>query len=208
MGWGRIGGVLVVGGSALCLPAAALYGPAEPGDTGLRDLGNLVLNASLALLGCGTAVLAIAGSRPLDGRNVRIGLATLATGLLGMLVSSIIPIPAGSNSLQSWPYIISAAIGVLATAIGTLVTVLSLARAPGQSQRVAGLFLAGLLLVVVFSLLANGAIDLGPLQAIAELLAALGGVAIVLSVATLGVLAIRGDRSAPDASAWTTESER
>lgn len=201
MRWGRVGGVLIVGGSALSLPAAALFGPAAPGDTGLRDLGNLVLNACLALLGSGAALLSVAGRRPLDGRNVRIGLGTLATGLLGMLVSSITPIPAGSNSLQSWPYIISAAIGVFATATGTLVTVLSLARASGPSSRVAGLFVAGLLLVVVFRLLANGVIALGSLQVVAELLAALGGVAILLAVAGLGLLAIRADRSAPGASA-------
>jgi hypothetical protein len=178
--------VLIVTGSVLSVPAAALWptalGPATSADFERRDLVNLLLIGCLALLGAGAAVLSVAGPRPLEGRNVRIGLGTLATGLLGMLVSSIIPIPGGSNSLESWPYVVSAAIGLLATAIGTLVTVLSLARAPGPSRRLAGLFLA---------------IALQPLEVIAHVLAAFGGIAMVLAVATLGVLAARGDRFAP-----------
>lgn len=198
---GRIAGMLIIGGSLLSLPAGVLYGPAGPGDSGHLDLGNLIMNVCLALLGSGAAVLSAAGPRPLGGRDVRIGLATLAIGLLGLLVSSIIPIPAGSNSLESWPYIISGSIGLLATATGSLLSFVSLARASGPSQTVGRLFLAGLLLVVAFSLLGNGAIALGPLRVIAELLAALGGVAIVLAAAGLGMLAIGGERSAPDAAA-------
>ena len=199
---GRIAGMLIVAGSALSLPAAVLYGrPAAPGDTGQGDFSSLLANACLALLGSGAAGLSVAGPKPLDAPNLRRGLGTLAFGLLSLVVSSIIPIPAGSDALESWPYVIAGGIGLLATATGALVTVFSLARASGPPQSVGRLFLAGVLLVVVTRLLANGAIALGPLRVIPDLLGVFGGVTMILATATLGMLAIRGDRSAPGASA-------
>jgi hypothetical protein len=201
MRWARIAGILIVAGSALSLPAAAISGPVGPGDTGGRDLGSLVLNACLALLGSGAALLSIAGPTPLGGRNLRIGLGTLAIGLLSLLASSLIPIPTGSNELQSWPFIVSGAIGLLATVTGTLVTVVSLARTPGPARLVARLFSVGLALVVVFSLLGNGVIALGPLHVVVEFLAVLGGVVIVLAATSLGVLAITAGPSAGHTSA-------
>lgn len=98
--------MLIVGGNVLSVPAAALAGPAGPagpGDTGVRDVGNLVMNACLALLGSGAGLLAAFGPSPLHGRTVRIGLGTLTVGLGGLLFTSIIPIPSGSNSLVRTP---------------------------------------------------------------------------------------------------------
>lgn len=203
MRWGQIGGMLMIGGSVLVLPGAALAGPAALGDVG-RDVAELVTNALLALLGSGAGVLGVFGPRPLHGRIVRIGLRTAAVGLLSLLVASIIPIDPGSNELQSGPWVISAILGLLATVVGVLITVLSLARASGASKVVGRLFLGGLFVALVFSILGNGAIALGSFLVVAQFLAALGGVAIVLAVATLGLVAIRGDRAAPDAAAWTT----
>jgi hypothetical protein len=194
---GRLGGLLVVGGCILSLPASVLAGDVGPVGTGLRDLGSLIMNASLALGGSGAAVLSAAGPRPLHGRNVRSGLGILAVGLVGLLVASVIPIPAGSDPLQSWPYLISGTVGWLATATGTLVTVLSLTRASDPSRFVGLLFAAGLFLQVVFRLLASGLMSSGTSQVVATLLAALGSYAIVLAVAGVGVLAIKGDRSGP-----------
>jgi len=189
MRWGRIGGVLIVGGSVLSVAAVALAGPAGPGDTGRRDIANLVINASLVLLGSGASVLGLFGPSPLHGRTVRIGLGTLAVGLVGLLVSSIIPIPAGSNSLQSWPYIISGAIGLSAMALGSLLTVLALVGTPGPSRGVGSVFLTGLLLFAL-------AIPLN-----AWLLQQLALTLVLLGVTGVGLLAINGDRSAADASA-------
>jgi len=181
--------MLIVGGGVLSVPAAALAGPAGPGDTGGRDVGNLVINASLALLGSGAGVLSLFGPSPLHGRTVRIGLGTLAVGLVGLLVSSIIPIPAGSDSLQSWPYIISGAIGLSAMALGSLLMVLALVRTPGPCRVVGSLFLAGLLLFVLAIPLNTG------------LLLQIALTLVVLGVTGVGLLAINGDRSAADASA-------
>lgn len=197
---GQIGGALIIGGSMLLVPAAAFAGPAVIGDVD-RDVRNLIVDACLALLGSGAVVLAIFGPRPLDGRSVRIGLAALAVGLVSLLVASNVSIPSGSNELQNGPWLISAALALVGMLLGAMITVLTLARASGLSQLAARLFLAGLLLMIVVSILANGAIALGPLGPVVGVLAALGGIAIVVSIAMLGVLAIRGDRSAPGASA-------
>lgn len=64
-------------------------------------------------------------------RPVRIGLLVLAVGLVSLVASVLTPISAGSDSLASLSYVLLAGIGVLAVAVGTLVTVVSLARIPG-----------------------------------------------------------------------------
>jgi hypothetical protein len=89
MRWGRIGGLLVLGGSALTVPAAAFAGPAAPpGPTGLEGAGlrDVVLSAYAVVLGSGAGVLGIFGPRPLHGTGVRFGLSTVAFGLVGLLV--------------------------------------------------------------------------------------------------------------------------
>jgi len=206
---GRIGGGLVLGGCVLLAAgiATGATGPAGPAGpagvdgTPLRDAGMPLLNAALALLGAGAAVLGLAGPRPLDGRGIRVGLVVLAVGLVSLVACLLTPIPVGSNSLASLPYVLSGGIGFLAIAIGTPVTVVSLVRTPGEPRFVGALFLIGLLMVIVFRLLANGVIALGPLQPVVELLAALGGGAILLALAGLGMLAIRGGRAVSEASA-------
>jgi hypothetical protein len=135
-------------------------------------------------------------------------LVVLAVGLLSLVACILTPIPAGSNSLASLPYVLFGSIGILAIAIGTLVTVVSLARAPGEPRFVGALFLAGLLMVIGFRLVANGVIALGPLQPIVELLAALGGGAMLLAVAGVGMLAIRGSRAVPEASGSAAAAQR
>jgi hypothetical protein len=200
---GTIGGVLIIGG---CVPLVAAIatgatGPAGPDGTPLRDAGRLLLNAALALLGSGAAVLGLAGPRPLDGRPVRVGLVVLAVGLVSLMACILTPIPAGSNSLASAPYVLFGGIGFLAIAIGTLVMVVSLVRAPGETRFVGALFVVGLLMAIGFRLLANGVIALGPLQPVVEFLAALGGGAMLVAVAGLGMLAIRGGRSVAETSA-------
>jgi hypothetical protein len=175
---GRIGGLLIVGGCALIPLVAVLGGSGPLGVDGHpdRDMSNPTKNAPFALLGLGAAFLSVAGPEPLHGRGVRVGLGMLAVGLLSLLVSSIIPIPAGSNDLQSWPYIIAGAVGLLATAGGTLVTVVSLVRVPGPPRVVGSLLLGGLLLFPFASILSV--------------------IGIFVGLMGIGVLAINGDRPA------------
>jgi hypothetical protein len=199
---GRIGGGLILGGCVLLASgiATGATGPASVDGTPLRDVGMVLLNGALALLGSGAAVLGVTGAEPLDRRPVRAGLVVLSVGLASLVACILIPIPAGSNSLASLPYVLFGGIGILAIVIGTLVTVVSLARAPGEPRIVGALFLVGLLLAIGFRLLANGVIAPGPLQLVVELLAALGGGAMLVAVAGLGMLAIRGGRRVPQAS--------
>lgn len=200
MWFGRIGGLLVIGGCALLSVVVATGGAGPVGVEGHpnRDIGNLVLNASLALLGSGAAALGLAGPGPLHGRTVRIGLGMLSVGLLSVLVSSIIPIPAGSNSLESWPYIIAGAVGLLAMAVGMPLTVLSLVRVSGPTRVVGSLLLMGLLLLPVAAILSVNWTD-QPFRSIAGVLELIGFSGIFVGLVGIGVLAINGDRSATPA---------
>lgn len=201
MAYGRIGGLLVIGGCALLplLVATGGSGPAGVDGHPPRDISNLVLNVSLALLGSGLAVLSLAGPGQLHRRPMRTGLGLLAVGLLGLLVSSIVPIPAGSNSLQHWPYVISATVGLLATAGGTLVTVLSLLRVSGRTRMVGSLLLAGLLLLPLAAILSVNWVD-QPLESIAGVLQLIGFSGIVAGLVGIGLLGITSDRSSVPAS--------
>ena len=188
MSFGRIGGLLVVGGCVLFMIAVAIVMGGGGVGIGLRDVGGLVLAASLALVGSGAAVLSVAGPWPLHGRVVRVGLGALAVGLVSLLVSSIVGAAASPGHEESLPMFVLLIVGLLASVLGALITGLSLVRTPpGPSRGVGLLFLAGMLLFVLTTLYAQ------PLQAIAGALAVLGGTGV-------GVLAINGSRSAPVAS--------
>ena len=188
MGFGRIGGMLVVGGCVLFMIAVAIAMSGGSVGLGGRDAGGLVLAASLALVGSGAAVLSVAGPRPLNGRAVRVGLGTLSVGLVSLLASSIMVVASTVGSEESLPMLVLVFVGLVASVVGALITALSLVRTPpGPSRGVGLLFLAGMLLFVLTTLYAQ------PLQAIAGALAVLGGTGV-------GVLAINGSRSAPVAS--------
>ena len=92
---------------------------------------------------------------------------------------------------------------VNATPRESLVIAVSLVRSRGEPRFVGALFLVGLLMAIVFIPLASGFghIALGPLQPAVELPADLSGPAVLLAVAGLGLLAIRGGRAVPEASA-------
>ena len=84
MRFGRIGGLLIVGGVALLLIIVATGGPVGTG--GSAALSRALI---LGLVGCGVAVLAWAGRGLLRGRVVRVGLVILAAGLLAESAASI-----------------------------------------------------------------------------------------------------------------------
>ena len=189
MGFGRIGGLLVVGGCVLFVVTGAIFVGGGTLHIGDGEIGSLALAASLALVAVGAAVLSVAGPWPLHGRVVRVGLGALAVGLVSLLVSSIVGAAAspGHEDQESLPMLVLLVVGLFATVLGPLITGLSLVRRPGPSRAVGSLLLAGMLLLVLTTLYAQ------PLQAIAGALVVLGGTGV-------GVLAINGSRSAPVAS--------
>ena len=201
MGFGRIGGVFVVGGWVLFVVTGAIFAGGGAVRIGDGAIGGLALAASLALVGSGAAVLSIAGPRPLHGRAVRVGLGILAVGMLSSLASSAIAAGLAYDPLEDGPFVILFLVGGLATIIGSPVTVLSLVRAGGRPRAVGSLFLAGLLLVILGGFLGAGTNpNPDPLPVIGRALAVLGAVVIVLGGTGVGVLAINGSRSAPVAS--------
>jgi len=201
MGFGRIGGVFVVGGWVLFVVTGAIFAGGGAVRIGDGAIGGLALAASLALVGSGAAVLSIAGPRPLHGRAVRVGLGILAVGMLSSLASSAIAAGLAYDPLEDGPFVILFLVGGLATIIGSPVTVLSLVRAGGRPRAVGSLFLAGLLLVILGGLLGAGTNpNPDPLPVIGRALAVLGALVIVLGGTGVGVLAINGSRSAPVAS--------
>ena len=200
MWFGRIGGMLVVGGCVLCLLAAAIAVGDGNADSGLDAVLQALVPAALAPIGFGAAVVSVAGPKPLDGRTMRVGLGTLAVGLLSYLAATFLPVPAGSNSLQSWPHIILGIVGLLATVLGLPVTALSLVRVPGPSRTAGSLLLAGLLLLTFAGILSNSWTD-QPFRLIAGALEVFGFSGILLGLTCIGALAINGDRSAAVASA-------
>ena len=201
MGFGRIGGVFVVGGWVLFVVTGAIFAGGGAVRIGDGAIGGLALAASLALVGSGAAVLSIAGPRPLHGRAVRVGLGILAVGMLSSLASSAIAAGLTYDPLEDGPFVILFLVGGLATIIGSPVTVLSLVRAGGRPRAVGSLFLAGLLLVILGGFLGAGTNpNPDPLPVIGRALAVLGALVIVLGGTGVGVLAINGSRSAPVAS--------
>ena len=127
----------------------------------------------MVALGAGAAVLAIAGPGLLRGRGVRIGLGILAVGPVSLVVSGIVPISEGTNTLETLPYLLSLALGLLATVAGAVLTGLSLARTPGLSRLVGVLFLVALFPGREF-------------------------VWTIVAAVALGVLATRSDRAVPE----------
>lgn len=196
---GRIGGVLIIGGCAL-LPLFVASGAlaTDGGDT-LRTINELSAAACLVLLGFGTAVLSLAGPRPLHDRGVRGGLGMLSVGVLSLVVSTLITIPDGSNDLASGPYVITAAVGLLATAVGWLVTTVSLVRKAGPARVVGRLMLATTLLFPIATILANAS-SIQVLRSIGDALGFVGLAGVFLGLVGIGVLAITGDRTATSTS--------
>ena len=184
MRFGRIGGMLVVGGCVLFMVAGAIAAGGGAIGLGLDNGGGLVLTVALALLGSGAAVLSVAGPTPLHGGLIRIGLGTLAVGLVSTLAASGSPL----DSPVAYLFIV----GMTAAVLGSLVTVLSLVRTPGPSRAVGLLFPVGILLLL-FTVILDRTPGAMPLL--------IGGTLILLGGIGVGVLAIAGDRSASVASA-------
>jgi hypothetical protein len=188
MWFGRIGGLLVLGGGVLFMIAGAIY-------VGGGGIDNLFVDASLALFGCGAGVLSVGGPRPLHGRLVRLGLGTLAVGQLSYLAFSIIATASTFDQLGSLLQILRVGLG--AAFLGSLITGLSLVRTRGTSRLVGSLFLAGMLLLALMAILGDMRIALPPHAVLWALALA------VLGNTGVGLLAINGSRPATIAAAMT-----
>ena len=87
MGFGRVGGGLVVATCALIVLAAGMVATGNAVGIGAAGLGGALVTAAFACLAGGTALVAFAPPPELRGRTIRAGLAVLAAGL-GLLVLS------------------------------------------------------------------------------------------------------------------------
>ncbi|HEY5433629.1 MAG TPA: hypothetical protein VIK13_00225 [Candidatus Limnocylindrales bacterium] len=195
MRYGRIGGGLVVGGWGLLVAGMALSWVAG------SVVGGATMSASLAVVGCGAALLAIKGPAPLRGRAVRVGLGIMAAGLLGVAGSSIAAARLTYDPLEDMPTVVLLLGGGLLLFVGMLVTQLSLIRAGGLARRLGALFFAGLGGIYLMESLAALSPDSVPLQLITGALALVGGAGFLVGCAGPGLLALRGDRATVTASA-------
>jgi len=180
----RVGGLLLIAGAVTAGVWALAFGsPAGPDDS--RGGSWLVITVTL-LIGAGTAVVATAAARPMDGRRTRVGLGLAAVGLIGItLGQTVVVIPSGSNELASTPWVVLVGGGFLAAAIGALVVGLALARSSDSGGRLVGLaLLAGpLSLPVATAISLSLHVDAG-----AVVLLGLG--TSVVGIAGVGVLAL------------------
>ena len=185
----RIGGTLMAGGGVLSMITIA------PVLVGNSDLA-LIVPGALVLISLGAITLGVAGTKPMDGRAIRVGLGMLGVGLLSYLAGNVLPVREGSNNLQSWPHIILLFGGVLIIVLGFLVTLVSLVRAPGPSRAVGSVLFMGLLPFPIAGLLSAVWTD-EPFWSIVTGLVVLGSSGIFLGLIGIGGLAIVGDRSGP-----------
>jgi hypothetical protein len=133
MRFGRIGGLLIVGGVALLPIIVATGGPVGIG-------GAAALNRALilGLVGCGVAVLAWAGPGLLRGRVVRVGLVILAAGLLGESAASILTAAGHEESYLFFALFLGGAIvgylGALVTGLSLIVITITWLRARDRTR--------------------------------------------------------------------------
>jgi len=192
---GRIGGLLVVGGAVVLLLGVPVFaGQGGPG-LGLSGSSGLVVGVSLALFGCGAAVLSFDGPRPLHTRLVRIGLGALAVGQLSVTAFAIGDAASPSNALESLPLSLLLIVGIGAFVLGWVMSGVALVRMPGPPRAVGALLVGGLLLYGLQLVLSSAEIELpGEASLVALALVVLGN-------AGIGALALPGDRSATAVSA-------
>ena len=194
MWFGRIGGGFLFG-SLLTIAIAALMGRtgAQAATGGIAEIGvsGVILEACLAGIALGVSMLSVCSSRPLDDRTLKIGLRTLAVGLVigsGVLYELDVQALTGSSADA---LLIPLVGGALATMIGALVTAIALTRIPGSPRAVGSLLLGGLLLVLIGNWMRNG----NPPSPTAVALSAAGIAILGLGGLALGLLALAGPSS-------------
>ena len=102
------------------------------------------MNVSFAVVGIGAAGLAVGPGQTVRGRVMRVGLGVVAAGLIAIAFSSVVAAGLTYDPLANAPVVILLFGGALATAIGMLVTEISLLRTAGLSRTSGILFFGGL----------------------------------------------------------------
>ena len=177
----RIGGALLIAGTVAVVVAAALALGGLPVGSGVDSPGGIVFDVGIFLWWFATTLLAIIGEAPLGSRSTRIGLGTIAIGLVALVMSSVTIRLALDAYL---PFVLQLLLGIPITVLGWLVAGVSLARAPAPARLVGRMMVGGVAIIPVFVVLSSlGSVNLRigavttPLAAIATalILAAMGG---------------------------------
>jgi hypothetical protein len=190
MRFGRIGGMLIVGGVALFVFGYALLIVGAV-------VGNLVTGCAMALIGSGAAILCATGPAPLHGRVIRAGLGVLAVGLGSLLASSIVASTLTYDPLESWPVVVLGLGGFLALALGSLMAEASLLRTSGPPRAVGSFLIAGPLLSLLAGIISANVSDVPLVSALTGALVILGAAGFLLGCAGIGLLVIKDDGSVP-----------
>jgi hypothetical protein len=205
-----LGGLSLISSTALFVATIAIWstgGTVGLGTIGGPGLGGAILLAAIAFAAIGLGTTGLAGARPFAGRVARAGLCILALGLASMEVSSLIALTLTYDPLESPPSVVTLLGGLFALLIGTPITILGFLNDGGAARRLAVMFLAGFVLVViggniVLNLFADGAVP-GPAQllffgGLAALIAGVAGMALAFAgIGWLAVAAGRGDGLSP-----------
>ncbi len=122
-----VGGALALSGAVVRVDAACWQvgscGRFAGGELGVP---HLAVPLAITFLGVGYAVFAVSGTPPFASGAARIGLGTLATGLLAFEVANNMPIGPETNPAESLPLVVAYGVGMLAIPVGYGVTVVSL----------------------------------------------------------------------------------
>jgi hypothetical protein len=183
-----VGGTLIVGAALLlALTVIIALGGGSASLLG-SGVGSLALTAALLLLGAGAAVLAVDGTAPLDGRIVRVGFALIAFGVAAAVATANV----STSNMLIYLYLL----GSFATWGGILVVAIGLLRAPGRPRWVGLTFVAGVLVALLSASVANDpGVAFGPEalpRQVVAVVATLAAALMLLGVAGVGLLAIRG----------------
>ena len=203
MSLSRIGGILIV--AAAVLFALTLVIAAGGGSVSVRGNGpgSDTATVALVLLGVGLAMLAIAGPPPLHGRVVRAGFWLVVIGGAAELLTAGV-------AVESWLVVIFL-LGGLVVLVGVIVSGIGLLLTPGPARRVGLGFAAGIALAVVAGFVSNDpgiafSAETEALRAAMNVLAIVAAGLLIVSLAAVGVLAMRGgDAPAPASRAVSAE---
>jgi hypothetical protein len=190
-----VGGWLVVAGCVLVVVSVVVAALGQPVAIGGGGIGGIVLALALASLAAGFLLLAIVGPSSIGSLGVRVGLALLAIGLAGVLVSSVVAGSMTYDPLEELAFVVPFLLGGLAIIVGTPLTIVALLVRDGAPRRIATLFLGGFAVVFLGGLLSSALLANDPTASstplAATLVAATGLALMLLAVGALGMLATR-----------------
>ena len=128
---------------------------------------------------------------------MRVSLGVVAAGLIAIACSSVVAAGLTYDPLANAPVVILLFGGALATAVGMVVTEVSLLRTAGLSRTLGILFFGGLAVFAVMSSVGGSGEDPGLLEIVARGLALAGAIGCLIGCAGPGLLAVMGDQPAP-----------